>query len=206
MRRVIYLIAGFFLIAVTAIVGLEWSATQRPYYAHKLPHPEEAYDFKLTDGNGRSFQLDQLRGKLVLLTFGFTHCPNICPTTLGNLAALYRDLSSSAKARTQVVFVTVDPERDTPKVMKDYMPEFNDHFIGLTGSAEQIRKTAKAYGVVYERQPLVGADETNSYTINHSAYLYVIGPKGKWIALYDYDQIANSRKIASDVERFLAWG
>jgi protein SCO1/2 len=207
MRKVVWIVSGLLVVAGVALFWLARDkATKESYYAHKLSTPEEAYNFKLIDQNGKPFQLDQLRGKLVLLSFGFTHCPNICPTTLGNLAAMYRELPPTVQGRVQVTFVSVDPERDTPKVLKDYVPAFDEHFIGLTGAPDQIRKAAKAYGVVYERQKQPNGDAGDDYTINHSAYLYVIGPKGKWLAVYDYDQIANSEKIAKDVQRFLGSG
>lgn len=208
MRRLVIIIASLVLLAGLAFFLFEsrGRVANQDYYARTFPDPKPAYDFKLTDQNGKPFQLDQLRGKLVLLTFGFTHCPNICPTILGNLAAVDRALPADARARTQIVFVSVDPARDTPEALRDYVPAFNESFIGLTGSAAQIKETAKAYGVVYEKQFQPSKVAANYYTINHSTYLYVIDAKGKWIALYDYDQLTDIKKIAHDVERFLASG
>ncbi len=168
------------------------SASGHPYYGHKFPNAKEAFDFNLTDQKGKPFRLDSLRGKLVLMVFGFTHCPNICPTTLADLAAIYRKLPSADQAKVQVLFISVDPERDTPKVLKNYVPFFDEHFIGLTGRPAEIAKTAKAYGAVYERSYQSSQVAANYYTINHSTYLYIISPAGKWIALYDYEQLPNS--------------
>lgn len=179
------------------------SSDASTFYGHKFNDPREAYDFTLTDQNGMPFSLSSLRGKLVLMAFGFTSCPNICPTTLGDLAAAYRALPPADQARVQVVFISVDPERDTPKVLKDYVPFFDKHFIGLTGSAEQIAKVAKAYGAFYERSYQSSKIAANYYTINHSTYVYVIGPNGRWIGLYDYDQLHASSRLAIDVQRFL---
>lgn len=207
MRRLSLILAGLILLAGLAFLFFAEkgdSPASHDYYARVFPHPKRAYDFKLTDQNGKPFRLDQLHGKLVLLTFGFTHCPNICPTMLGNLAAIYRDLPPNEQAVTQVVFVSVDPERDTPKVLKDYVPEFNDSFIGLTGSQEEIKQAAKGYGVYYEKEFQPSKVANNYYTINHSTYVYVIDAQGKWIALYDYDQLIQSEKIAHDLKRFLS--
>jgi protein SCO1/2 len=180
------------------------SAENESYYGRKFPDPQKAFDFTLTDQNGKPFRLDSLRGKLVLMVFGFTHCPNICPTTLADLASVYRKLPPTAQRRLQVLFVSVDPERDTPRVLKDYVPFFDEHFIGLTGSPEQIAKTAKAYGAVYEHSYQSSQVAANYYTINHSTYLYVISPAGEWIALYNYEQLPRTDRILSDVKRFLA--
>ena len=132
-------------LAMTGLfVGRGWSGDTYQYYAHKLSAPKPAYDFTLTDQDGKRFSLSGLRGKLVLLDFGYTHCPNICPTTLANLAATYELLSPADQARVQVLFVTVNPERDSTKVLKDYVPFFDKHFIGLSGQPGQIAATAKA--------------------------------------------------------------
>ncbi len=200
------------LIAVVAIIlaaSAFWlmrrgpADTANPYYGQKFAKPRQAFDFTLVDQNGKPFSLDSLRGKLVLMAFGFTHCPNICPTTLGDLAAVYRALPAADQARVQVLFISVDPERDTPAVLKDYVPFFDKHFVGLTGSPKQIAETAKAYGAFYEKSYQSSKIAANYYTINHSSYLYAIGPKGRWIALYNYDQLHESARIAADVERFL---
>ena len=207
MKKLSLIIASLLVLAGLAFLFLNWKragVAQHDYYARVFPHPKPAYDLKLTDQNGKPFRLDQLRGKLVLLTFGFTHCPNICPTILGNLAAVYRELSPDEQKQTQVVFVSVDPERDTPKVLMEYIPAFNESFIGLTGSAEQIKKAAKGYDVFYEKEFQPSKVANNYYTINHSSYIYVIDPQGKWVALYDYDQLIQTEKIAHDVKRFLS--
>ena len=181
-----------------------WCKDNYQYYAHKRPDPKPAYDFTLKDQDGKPFSLSSQRGKFVLMAFGFTHCPNICPTTLANLATAYELLSSEDRARVQVLFISVDPDRDTSKVLKDYVPFFNKHFIGLTGQPNQIAATAKAYGVEYEKTSQPGAVAANYYSFEHSDVVYLLGPSGKWIALYGDRQLRNSRRVADDLRHFLA--
>ncbi|MGH8094025.1 MAG: SCO family protein [Chthoniobacterales bacterium] len=206
MRRILILsLAGLVSLAGLAFLWLrpsrkfDWIDQQLEMF----PHPQKAYDFQLVDQDGKPFRLDQLEGKVVLFTFGFTHCPNICPTTLADLAAAYRLLPKSAQEQTRVLFVSVDPERDSPKVLKEYVPFFDDHFIGLTGSAAQIKKTALEYGAIYEKQP-APKEGASSYTIQHSTYVYVIEPDGQWRGLYRRDQISDPERIAKDVREMLA--
>ncbi|MGB8342856.1 MAG: SCO family protein [Chthoniobacterales bacterium] len=206
MRRLLILsFAGLVILAGMAFLwlrpGQKFDSTDQRL--EMFPHPQKAYDFQLVDQDDKPFRLGQLRGKAVLFTFGFTHCPNICPTTLADLAAAYRSLPKSVQERTCVLFISVDPERDSPKVLKEYVPFFDEHFIGLTGSALQIAKAAKEYGVIYEKQsePNHGA---NDYNIQHSTYVYVIGPDGKWRGLYRRDQIKDPERIANDVKQMLA--
>lgn len=173
------------------------------YYADIFPQPRAAYDFQLVNEEGKPFRLDQLRGKVVLLTFGFTHCPNICPTTLGDLAGVYRALPPALQQKTGVVFISVDPSRDTPSVLKSYIPFFEEHFIGLTGDPSAIAQTAKEYGVAYEKDDLPGANGSKDYTISHTAYVFLISPGGKWIGLYRHEQLGETKRIASDIERIV---
>ena len=175
------------------------------YYALKRPDAQLACDFVLKDQNGNSFSLGSLRGKFVLLTFGFTSCPNICPTILANLARSYELLPPEEQARVQVLFISVDPSRDTPKVLNTYVPSFNRHFRGLTGPPEQIATVAKAYGVQYLTNSLPGAaSKPSSYNIEHTDTVYLISPSGKWIGLYGNRQLQNTQRLADDLHHFLA--
>jgi len=191
-------IAG--VVTVTGfLVGRCWSTGDNyEYYAHKLSPSKPAYDFTLTNQDEKPYSLGKLRGKLVLMTFGFTHCPNICPTTLANLRAAYELLSPADQARVQVLFITIDPDRDTSKVLKDYVPFFEKRFVGLTGNSNQIAATAKAYGVEYERISQPGGE-----SIEHSIDVNIIGPSGKWIAFYKKRQLSNSQRMADDLRHFL---
>jgi protein SCO1/2 len=162
-----------------------------------------AFDFHLVDQNGKPFHLSQLRGKVVLFSFGFTHCPNVCPTTLSDLAKVYQALPGKDREKVQVLFVSIDPQRDKPETMKNYIPYFNDSFIGLTGTEAQVAEAAKAYGAYYE---IVHDSSANPdlYTVNHSALTYLISPDGKWKLLYNFDQLTDSKKMVQDLEQVLA--
>ena len=149
-------------------------------------------------------RLSSLRGNAVLMTFGFTHCPNICPTTLANLAAICQGLPQRQQERVRVVFVSVDPARDNPDAMKEYMGFYAPDFIGLTGSADQIAKVAKNYGVYYEAVMQDSQVAANYYTINHSAYVYLINPEGRFAVLYNNDKLTDHARIMQDIEHVLA--
>ncbi|MDR2238917.1 MAG: SCO family protein [Zoogloeaceae bacterium] len=135
----------------------------------------EAYsnDFHLTDHNGKTVRLSDFRGKIVALFFGFTQCPDVCPTTLAAFAEVYRDLGSDAD-RVQVLFVTIDPERDTQQLLAEYVPAFNARFIGLRGTPEETRRVADMYKVSYQKIPTGG----DSYTLDHTAYVFIFDRAG----------------------------
>jgi protein SCO1/2 len=158
---------------------------------------EPLKDFTLTDQYNQQFTLSEQKGKIVLLFFGFTSCPDFCPTTLSDLAQVMTELGEDA-AKVQVVMVSTDPERDTPERMAKYMSAFNPSFIGLTPSEEQLAKVAKDYGVMIERREL--PDSPLGYTVDHSVYTYVIDANGNWRQLYSYgtypkDIVADLREL-----------
>jgi protein SCO1/2 len=138
-------------------------------------------NFSLTDHNSNSFELRQLQGKLVLLFFGYTYCPDICPNELSNLAAVLNGLDDQEE-QVQVLFVSLDPERDTPELLHDYVRYFNEGLIGLTGSAVEVAQVAKQYRVNYQRHER----EDGSYSIDHSANLYLIDGNGVLTAVVPY--------------------
>jgi protein SCO1/2 len=175
---------------------------QESFYGQALVPAKEAFDFRLVDQDGNPFQLSQLRGKAVLFSFGFTHCPNVCPTTLSDLAKVYHALPKQDLQRVQVLFVSVDPRRDRPDVMKKYVPYFDKSFIGLTGSESQIAEAAKAYGAFYEiaQDP---AEKADNYSVNHSAFTYLITPSAKWKLIYNFDQLGDAKKMVQDIEQVL---
>jgi protein SCO1/2 len=135
------------------IAGMESpKSVDTTWFGKSLEPLRPAYPFELTDQNGNPFRLADQRGNLVLLNFGFTCCPNICPASLANLAAARRTLPEEAKNRVSVVFVSVD-ERDDISALKKYMPMFDEKFTGLTGSPEAVGNTARAYGAFYRKDP-----------------------------------------------------
>lgn len=133
-------------------------------------------DFTLTDHNGERFELEQHRGKVVTIFFGYTYCPDICPTELSTMARLLKQLGDD-RDKVSALFVSVDPERDTPEKLKTYVPFFSPDLIGLTGSKKDIDKVTKAYKV----QTKIHSKKENSdyYLVDHSANLYVINGQGK---------------------------
>ncbi|MEW8030398.1 MAG: SCO family protein [Candidatus Thiodiazotropha sp.] len=151
-------------------VALTWADTE-----------ELGGEFSLTDHNNNPFELRQLQGKLVLLSFGYTYCPDICPTELANLAAVLNELDDQA-GRVQGLFVSLDPGRDTPEVLYDYVRYFNERLVGLTGSEADVAKVARQYRVNYQRHER----EDGGYSIDHSANLYLIDGKGKLTAVVPY--------------------
>lgn len=140
--------------------------------------------FELTDHNGRTRRLEDFRGKAVVVFFGFTQCPDVCPTTLSEVADALKTLGPEAK-RVQVLFVTVDPERDTPDLLKKYVTAFDPGFLGLYGDAAATQRTAKEFKVYYEKRK-----QGNSYTVDHSAQTYVIDPQGRLRLFVRHDRIA----------------
>ena len=131
-------------------------------------------ELALTDHNGRPRTLADFKGKVVVLFFGFIHCPDVCPTTLAELARVARELGPEA-SKMQVLFVTVDPERDTPDVLKQYVPSFYPDFLGLYGDAAATARVAKEFKIFYQKQPQPGG----GYTMDHSAGTYVLDQQGR---------------------------
>jgi protein SCO1/2 len=133
-----------------------------------------ARDFSLTDQNGVPRTLESFRGKIVLVFFGYTQCPDVCPTTMTDLATVMKRLGPDAK-RVQVLFVTIDPERDTPDVLKRYVPNFDPDFLGLYGTAAQTEAVGKEFKVFYQK---VEGPTANSYSMDHTAATYVFDASG----------------------------
>ncbi|MEW5789863.1 MAG: SCO family protein [Pseudomonadota bacterium] len=130
----------------------------------------------LTDHNGRQVTLESFRGKLVVLFFGYTHCPDVCPTTLSDMAQALKLLPPDVAAKVQVLFISVDPERDTADTLKAYVPYFHPSFLGLLGDTAQIQSAAREFQVVYRKHVEPGA---TGYLVDHSAGSYVLDGEGR---------------------------
>ena len=203
-RRIVLIIAaiGVCLVVPAGIVLLSVVAnSSSPWFGQYDSTPRPAYSFSLTDHNGKTLGLQDLRGQVVLLAFGFTRCPSICPTTLGSLAAVCRKLPPDARERTKVVFVSLD-ERDTPSALKDYVPFFDKQFIGLTGSPADIGTTARAFGASFRKAKPIGSDKTD-YLIDHTTSVYLVDPDGNFRILYRFEQLPETDKIADDIQKIL---
>jgi protein SCO1/2 len=133
--------------------------------------------FRLADQNGATITDQDLKGRPFLVFFGFTHCPDVCPTTLFDVSEVMRSLGPDAE-RTAALFITVDPERDTAPVLKDYLTSFDPHVRGLTGDPEALAAVAKEYRVYYKKVPLDGAD----YTMDHTAIVYLMDKDGRFVS------------------------
>jgi protein SCO1 len=143
-----------------------------------------ARDFQLVDHNGQPRSLADFRGKVVVLFFGYMHCPDVCPTTLAELAEVRKRLGADA-ARVQVLFVSVDPERDTRDLLASYVPAFDPSFLGLYGDAEALARTAKEFKIVYQKR---AGQAPERYTMDHSAGTFVFDPEGKLRLYVSYGQ------------------
>ena len=134
-----------------------------------------AKDFQLTDHNGKPRSLADFKGKLVVMFFGYTQCPDVCPTTMAEMAAVMKELGPQAD-QVQVLFVTIDPERDTPALLAQYVPTFDSRFLGLYGDAAATAKVAKEFKVFYAKVP---GKTPGSYSMDHTAGSYVFDKNGK---------------------------
>jgi protein SCO1/2 len=155
-----------------------------------------ARDFQLTDFNGQTRSLQDFKGKVVLLYFGFVQCPDVCPTALSRAAAVMQQLGPQA-TDLQVIFVTVDPERDTPEMLRDYMTVFHPSFLALTGSPEDIRKTADEFRVYYKKVPT-----GSSYTMDHTALSYLFDRQGRIRIVLRHEQTSDD--YTTEVRALLA--
>jgi len=153
-------------------------------------------DFRLTDHHGKPRTLADFKGRVVVVFFGFTHCPDVCPAVLGEISAVVNELGKDAD-RVQVLFITVDPERDTQEVLSRYVPAFHAGFLGLYGDAEATLRTAKEFKVFYQKQPLPGG----GYSVDHSAGTFVYDTEGRLRLFAGYGQ--GAPKMLHDIRMLL---
>jgi protein SCO1/2 len=155
--------------------------------------------FRLTAQDGTILDSKDLAGKPYAVFFGFTHCPEVCPTTLSELSYAFDDLGEEAGDLT-VLFITVDPERDTPQVLNDYVSSFTGRIIGLSGTPEEIADVAKKFKAYYEKVPT----SDGSYTMNHSAAIYLMGRDGTFKDAIGYD--ADHQQVLAKLRALLSAG
>jgi protein SCO1 len=152
--------------------------------------------FHLEDQNGKPVTDQDMKGRPFLVFFGFTHCPDICPTTLFDMSQLLRKLGPDAD-HVGALFITVDPERDTPAVLKDYLSNFDPHLRGLTGDQAKVNAAIKAYRVYAKKVPLEGGD----YTMDHTAVVYLMDKDGNFVAPFNMKRTTEAE--ATDLRRYL---
>jgi protein SCO1 len=167
------------------------------FKAIDLTGADYARDFQLVDHNGQPRSLKDFRGKIVVLFFGYTQCPDVCPTTMAEVAEAKKLLGPDG-SRVQGLFVTLDPERDTPEVLKAYMENFDPGFLALRGTPDQLAALAKEYKIYYKKVP--GSTPT-SYTMDHSAASYVYDPQGRLRLYTRYG--TGPQALASDLRLLL---
>ncbi len=187
------ILAGLAALLVVAAVGIV------PRFLENTPEgPAIGGSFSLIDQTGRTVSDADFRGKVMLIYFGYTFCPDVCPTTLGNVAQAYDLLSPAEQAQVVPIFITVDPERDTVDQIAQYVDAFSPAFVGLTGSPEQVAPVLKEFRV-YARK--VETQDAN-YSVDHSSILYVMGKDGKYAAHLTGE--ASPKEIVAGLKKQLA--
>jgi protein SCO1/2 len=152
--------------------------------------------FRLLDQDGKQTTEQDFKGKPFLVFFGFTHCPEVCPTALFEVSEIFRRLGTDAD-RARAVFITVDPERDTPQKLKDYLSSFDPHLSALTGDPAAIAAVTKSYRVYSKKVPLEG----NEYTMDHTAIVYLMDKEGRFVAPFNLKR--RSEEAATELRRYL---
>jgi protein SCO1/2 len=168
------------------------------YYGSVIESPDLAADFSLTSHSGQRVSLSDFDDKVVLLYFGYTYCPDVCPASMAQLAKATGELTAQEKDQVQVAMITVDPNRDSKELMAEYMGHFDPTFLGLTGTDGEIAEVAEAYGVFYEKQ--AGSPETD-YLVNHTASVFVIDKDGYVRMLYPFS--TPGENMASDLRQLV---
>ncbi len=179
-----------------ALVGCDSASTNAPKFSGiDITGADYGKALKLTDHNGKTRTLDDFKGKVTLVFFGFTHCPEVCPTTLRELATLLKQLGTDAD-QVQVLFVTLDPERDTQESLAKYVPSFDPNILALRGTEAEVKAAAQSFHVFYEKRP--GSTPQN-YTIEHFTGTFVFDRDGKLRLLMNYglgiDKMLNDVKL-----------
>jgi len=162
--------------AITLLLTLAACAPEGPRFkTSDVTGASFGRDFALTDANGKARTLADFRGKAVVVFFGFTQCPDVCPTTLATLAEAMKQLGADAD-RVQVLFITIDPARDTAELLGNYVPAFDKRFLGLYGDADATQRVAREFKIIYQKQP---GSTPDTYTMDHSAGTYIFDPQGR---------------------------
>jgi len=169
------------LVALAVLVGPAFFGSHAP-----TPTEEEALiggPFTLIDGTGKPLSDSSFRGRYMLVYFGFTHCPDICPTTLLVMTNALQKLGDASR-KIVPIFISLDPERDTPEIVSTYVQNFSPNLVGLTGSLKQIRAVADAYKIYFKKVEV--KDSALGYMVDHSGFMYLMGPDGKYAAHFDH--------------------
>jgi protein SCO1 len=161
---------------VVSLAACQPSAPAQDFLGTDIRHETFGGPLALTDHNGVKRSLKDFRGQWVVLFFGYTHCPDVCPTTLGDTAAALRLMSPEDAKKVQVLFVSVDPERDTLAMLRDFVPYFHPDFLALTGTEAELAQAGKDFRIVFAKHTTAGV---GGYLVDHTAGSYVLDPEGK---------------------------
>ena len=197
-RLIAFVIAGFL---IGAIAGAAVLLVANPQGGQPVQSSGAALiggPFSLVGADGKPVTDRNFRGRYMLIFFGFTHCPDICPAELQVIAQALEQLGDKAK-KVVPIFITLDPERDTPEAMANYVKSFGPNFVGLTGSPEAIAAAAKAYRVAYSK--VENKDSAGDYSVDHSALAYLMDPEGRYVTHFSYGLSAD--QMAEKLEKSL---
>jgi len=194
-QRRVLLAAG---LATLVLAGCDKAPPRPAFRAIDVTNAPWGRDFALTDHNGQRRTLADFRGKVVTVFFGYTQCPDVCPTTLAEMAEVMRLLGKDAD-RVQVLFVTVDPERDTQELLAQYVPAFDPRFLGLRGTREETDQVAREFKVIHQKAP---GSRPGTYTVDHTASSYVFDPQGRLRLVVKHAQ--GAAPLAADITLLLS--
>jgi protein SCO1/2 len=197
-RLLVFIVAGFLVGALTAAAVLLLTAPEGTRQVRSSGTALVGGPFSLIGADGKTITDQDFRGRYMLVFFGFTHCPDICPAELQVIAEALDKLGDKA-AKVVPIFITVDPQRDDPKTMGEYVKSFGPNFIGLTGSPDAIAAAAKAYRVAYTKAENTASPK--NYNVDHSALVYLMDPDGQYLAHFPYG--TGAQEMAEKLDRFL---
>jgi protein SCO1 len=193
--------AGGILVALVVAAFIGWWNLPPTLHGILLESPRVAEDFTLPTSTGDPMSLSDFRGKYVAIFFGYTYCPDVCPTTLNDLQQMVKSLGAERADDVQVLMISVDPERDTPEQLATYLDYFDPSFIGMTGSVEDIQPVASQFGIFFERQP---GSENTGYLVDHTSAVTIIDPEGHVRMIFTYG--VQGADMASDLAYIMRRG
>lgn len=198
MKKVRMILWSLVAVAIALLGGFLLSERGQPPIAAVRVAGAEAVsaDFELTDHNSMMQTDEDFRGRWMLVFFGFTNCPDVCPMGLATIAQVMDDLGAEGEA-VQPLFISIDPERDTPSVLANYIPQFGPSILGLSGPQEQTQQTAKAFKIYYQRNEDESAPD--GYTMGHTSSFLLFDPQGEFVRIYEFD--LDPSQIVSDLQQ-----
>lgn len=199
MKTKFWLVAGGVIVGLMLVLGA-WQVTQRnyQYQGSLIDPPVPAADFSLSDQNGNLFRLSDQKGAAVLIFFGYTNCPDVCPVTLTEFKQIKQIMGDQVE-KLRFVFITVDPERDTAEQMQSFLSNFDPSFSGLTAARAELEPVWQAYGVY---QAVSEAASESGYLVDHTSRIYVIDPQGNWKLTYPFGTEVD--KMVSDLRHLMS--